>query len=235
MTWSIIARHSESGDIGVALASPYFAVGAYTTFVAAEAGAVVSQGLPNPYYGIDGLELLRKGQSPEEAIQRLTSADEGADKRQVHLLDMAGRSAAFTGSGCSDWSGSRCSAGASVAGDGLDGPAVVLHTLSSYLDGSRVAFARRLIAALHDGQAAGGDRQGIRSATLVVFAHDEWSKLDLRVDDHPDPIAELERLNRVSHQEWTTYRRFVPTRSNPVGETDLAVIDGAIGSFGHKV
>jgi uncharacterized Ntn-hydrolase superfamily protein len=235
MTWSIVARHPKSGDIGVALASPYFAAGAYTTCVAAGAGAVASQGLPNPYYRIDGLELLRAGQSPDEVIQRLIRADEGADKRQVHLIDTAGRSAAFTGSGCSDWSGNRCSAGASVAGDGLDGPAVVGHTLASYLDGSQLAFSRRLIAALHDGQAAGGDRHGIRSAALVVFAQDEWSKLDLRVDDHPDPIAELERLNRVSHQEWTTYRRFVPTRSNPVGETDLAVIDGAIGSSGHEV
>jgi uncharacterized Ntn-hydrolase superfamily protein len=235
MTWSIIARHEESGDIGVALASPFFAIGAYTTFVASGAGAIVSQGIPNPYHGIDGIKLLRAGRSPEEVVERLIRADEGANSRQVHLLDVTGQSAAYTGSRCSDWSGDSFSAGASVAGDGLEGPNVLSHTLASYLDGTQLGFARRLIGALRHGQAAGGDRHGIRSAALVVFGLDEWSKLDLRVDDHPDPIAELERLDAVSQEEWTIYRRFVPTRTNPVGETNLAVIDAAIGSFGHEV
>jgi uncharacterized Ntn-hydrolase superfamily protein len=235
MTWSIVARDRESGALGVAAASRFFAVGARVPFVVGGGGAIATQALVNPYFGIDGLRLLRHGHRPLEIIDTLTRADPGSAHRQMHLVDSAGRTAAHTGYRCLDWCGHLCEDDVSVAGNMLASARVLSETLRTWHEQSGVAFPRRLIAAMQAGEAAGGDRRGKQSACLMIFEADEWSSLDLRVDDSPEPLAELDRLERVSRQEWTIYRKFVPTRSNPEGVTDHAVIDAATGIEGEQV
>jgi uncharacterized Ntn-hydrolase superfamily protein len=117
----------------------------------------------------------------------------------------------------------------------LAGPRVVDDAAEAYLKHSALPFARRLIAAMQAADAAGGDSRGRQSAALIIMGDDEWPVLDLRVDDHPNPLSELDRLERVSHREWVPYRPFVPTRNNPAGVTDYEVIDAAVGPAMREV
>jgi uncharacterized Ntn-hydrolase superfamily protein len=228
MTWSIVARDEETGALGVAAATRFFAVGARVPFIASGIGAIATQGLVNPYYGIDGLRMLAAGHDPTEVLAALTRLDPGAAHRQAHLIDSRGRVAVHTGSSCLAWSGHVQGEGVSVAGNMLVGGQVVRDAFDAYRDNLHLPFAPRLVAAMRAGDAAGGDRRGRQSACLIIFGSDEWSTLDLRVDDHPDPLNELQRLERVSRQEWLVYSRFVPTRSNPEGLTDHRTIDEAV-------
>ena len=231
MTWSIIATDSATGQIGIAVATRFFAVGARVPFIAAGIGGIATQALVNPYYGIDGLKLLREGRSPQEIVEMLTAADPGRESRQLHILDVQGRMSAHTGRDCIPWCGRLAGDGFSTAGNMLAGPQVLDETASAYLANASLPFAQRLIAALKAGEAAGGDKRGKQSAALLIHGSEEWAALDLRVDDHADPIAELERLERVSRKHWTTFRAFMPTRTNPGGITDRAVIDAGIAAL----
>ncbi|WP_315741544.1 MULTISPECIES: DUF1028 domain-containing protein [unclassified Bradyrhizobium] len=231
MTWSIIAKDRSTGQIGIAVATRFFAVGARVPFVVAGRGGIATQALVNPYYGIDGAKLLREGRSPQEIIQILTSADPGRDSRQLHILDHAGRIAAHTGKACIPWCGHLEGEDFSIAGNMLAGAEVLKETASAYLTNAALPFAPRLIAALRAGEAAGGDKRGKQSAALSIYGEEEWSILDLRVDDHPDPLAELERLEQVSRAHWTKFREFLPTRANPAGVTDRAVIEAGISAI----
>lgn len=228
MTWSIIARDSSSGQIGIVVATKFFAVGSLVPCIAAGIGGIATQALVNPYYGIDGLKLLRDGKSPEDIVQTLLAGDSGRASRQLHILDAAGRIAAHTGEECVDWCGHVQGDGFSIAGNMLAGPRVLDDSAAAYAAHANLPLARRLIAAMRAGEAAGGDKRGKQSAALVIHGSEEWPMLDLRVDDHPDPLSELERLERVSQERWVHFRRFLPTRSNPAGITDRAVIDAGI-------
>jgi uncharacterized Ntn-hydrolase superfamily protein len=228
MTWSIIARDTATGQIGIAVATRFFAVGARVPHIAAGLGGIATQALVNPYYGIDGIRMLREGGSPQEIVSRLTAADDGRESRQLHILDAAGRIAAFTGKDCVDWCGHLAGEGFSIAGNMLAGADVLEETAKTYLAGESLPFARRLIAAMRAGEAAGGDKRGKQSAALLIHEREEWSALDLRVDDHDDPLAELERLEQVSRKHWVHFRKFLPTRQNPAGVTDRATIDAGI-------
>ena len=228
MTWSIIARDTATGQIGIAVATRFFAVGARVPHIAAGLGGIATQALVNPYYGIDGIRMLREGGSPQEIVNRLTGADDGRESRQLHILDAAGRIAAFTGKDCVDWCGHLAGEGFSIAGNMLAGADVLEETAKTYLAGESLPFARRLIAAMRAGEAAGGDKRGKQSAALLIHGREEWSALDLRVDDHDDPLAELERLEQVSRKHWVHFRKFLPTRQNPAGVTDRATIDAGV-------
>jgi uncharacterized Ntn-hydrolase superfamily protein len=228
MTWSIIARDSATGQIGIAVATKFFAVGARVPHIAARLGAVATQALVNPYYGIDGVKLLREGRSPREIIETLIAADSGHESRQLHILDIGGRVAAYTGRQCVDWCGHVEGKGFSIAGNMLTGARVLDDTARAYIEGHELPFAQRLIAAMHSGEAAGGDKRGKQSAALLIYGEEEWSDLDLRVDDHADPLAELERLEQISRERWVHFRPFLPTRRNPAGITDRATIDAGI-------
>ncbi|CCE07730.1 conserved hypothetical protein [Bradyrhizobium sp. STM 3843] len=230
MTWSIIAKDQASGQIGIAVATRFFAVGARVPFIVAGRGGLATQALVNPYYGIDGATLLREGRPPQEIIEILTSADPGRESRQLHILDSQGRIAVHTGKDCIDWCGHVQGDGFSIAGNMLAGAEVLNQTAEAYMARAALPFAPRLIAALQAGEAAGGDKRGRQSAALLIHGAEEWSMLDLRVDDHPDPLAELERLEQVSRTHWTTFRRFLPTRDNPAGVTDRAVINAGIAA-----
>jgi uncharacterized Ntn-hydrolase superfamily protein len=228
MTWSIIARDEATGQFGIAVATRFFAVGARVPYIAAGFGAIATQALTNPYYGIDGLKLLRDGKSPRDIIETLKAADGGRESRQLHIMDTNGHVAAFTGAECVDWCGHIEGQGFSIAGNMLAGARVLDDTAAAYVANDTTPFAQRLIAAMRAGEAAGGDKRGRQSAALVIHSEEEWSDLDLRVDDHTDPLSELERLEQVSRERWVHFRQFLPTRTNPAGVTDRAIIDAAI-------
>ena len=230
MTWSIIARDSVSGQIGIAVATKFFAVGARVPHIAAGIGGVATQALVNPYYGIDGVTMLREGKSSEAIVAALIAADDGRESRQLHVMDAQGRIAAHTGKDCIDWCGHVHGDGFSIAGNMLAGAAVLDDTAKAYAANQNLPFPLRLIAAMRAGEAAGGDKRGKQSAALLIHDTEEWSALDLRVDDHADPLAELERLERVSSERWVHFREFLPTRKNPAGITDRATIEAGIAT-----
>ena len=228
MTWSIIARDNATGQFGIAVATRFFAVGARVPHVAARIGAIATQALVNPYYGIDGLKLLREGRVPQDIIESLIAADAGRESRQLHIMDASGRIAAHTGRECVEWCGHLEGKGFSIAGNMLAGARVLDDTAETYIANEKMPFARRLIAAMRAGEAAGGDKRGKQSAALLIYGEEEWSELDLRVDDHADPLAEIERLEAVSRERWVHFRKFLPTRQNPAGIFDRATIDAGI-------
>jgi uncharacterized Ntn-hydrolase superfamily protein len=228
MTWSIIARDSSTGQFGIAVATRFFAVGARVPYIAAGHGGIATQALTNPYYGIDGLKLLREGRSPGDIVKTLIAADSGRESRQLHILDAGGRIASYTGSECVDWCGHVAGNGFSIAGNMLAGAQVLDDTATAYVANEKLPFAQRLIAAMRSGEAAGGDKRGKQSAALLIYGEEEWSDLDMRVDDHADPLAELGRLEQVSRERWVHFRQFLPSRKNPAGVTDRATIDATI-------
>jgi uncharacterized Ntn-hydrolase superfamily protein len=228
MTWSIIARDHATGQFGIAVATRFFAVGARVPHIAAGFGGIATQALTNPYYGIDGLKLLREGRKPRDIIDSLIAADPGRESRQLHVMDAGGHIAAHTGSECIGWCGHVEGSGYSIAGNMLAGAGVLDETARIYAASRQLPFARRLIAALRAGDAAGGDKRGQQSAALLIYADEEWSDLDLRVDDHADPLGELERLEQVSRERWVHFRKYVPTRKNPGGVTDRTTIEAGI-------
>ena len=228
MTWSIIAKDNATGQFGIAVATRFFAVGARVPHIAARIGAIATQALVNPYYGIDGVRLLRQGRVPHDIIEILIAADTGCESRQLHIMDAKGRIAAHTGKECVDWCGHLEGKGFSIAGNMLAGASVLDDTANAYLANEKMPFARRLIAAMRAGAAAGGDKRGKQSAGLLIYGEEEWSELDLRVDDHADPLTELERLEAVSRERWVHFRKYLPTRNNPAGVTDRRIIDAGI-------
>jgi len=228
MTWSIIARDDATGQFAIAVATRFFAVGAHVPHIAARVGGIATQALVNPYYGIDGVKLLREGRAPADIIQTLTASDAGHQSRQVHIMDASLRIAAYTGEDCVGWCGHVEGNSFSIAGNMLAGARVLDDTAEAYVANTSLPFARRLIAAMRAGEAAGGDKRGRQSAALLIYGEEDWSDLDLRVDDHADPLAELERLEAVSRERWVHFRKFLPTRRNPAGITDRAAIDAGI-------
>src|ERR1700684_364199 len=230
MTWSIIARDSATGQFGIAVATKFFAVGGRVPYIAAGIGAIATQALVNPYYGIDGLRLLREGSAPRAIIEALIATDAGHASRQLHIMDANGRIAAYTGKDCVDWCGHLAGDGFSIAGNMLTGSRVLDDTAKAYVANVGMPFAQRLIAGMHAGERAGADKRGKQSAALLIYGEEEWSDLDLRVDDHVDPLGELARLEAVSRERWVHFRKYLPSRKNPAGVTDRAVIDAGIAA-----
>jgi uncharacterized Ntn-hydrolase superfamily protein len=230
MTWSIIAKDNVTGQIGIAVATKFFAVGARVPHIAPAIGGIATQALVNPYYGIDGVKLLREGRAPHDIVETLIATDTGHASRQLHIMDAEGRIAAYTGKDCVDWCGHLKGDGFSIAGNMLAGGEVLDDTAKAYGANIGMPFARRLIAAMRAGELAGGDKRGKQSAALLIYGEEEWSDLDLRVDDHVDPLSELERLEAVSRERWVHFRKYLPSRKNPAGITDRAVIDAGIAA-----
>jgi hypothetical protein len=231
MTWSIVARDPASGAFGVAVATRFFAVGALCVHADGGVGALATQALINPTFGPRGLRLLREGLDAATVVDALVAADPGRGSRQLHLQDARGGIAAHTGADCVPWCGHLVREGFSVAGNMLAGPQVVEATARAYEAGAALPFAQRLIQALEAGEAVGGDKRGKQSAALRIHTTEEYPALDLRVDDHPDPLAELARLEAVSRERFVHFSSFFATRANPGGTWDRAVIDAALASL----
>src|SRR5579871_3176828 len=154
MTWSIIAKDSSTGQIGIAVATKFFAVGALVPHIAPGIGGIATQALVNPYYGIDGLKLLREGRSPRDTLDCLIGADSGAETRQLHIMDASGRIAAHTGRECIDWCGHLAGDGFSIAGNMLAGSAVLEETAKAFVAKASLPLAQRLLTAMRAGEAA---------------------------------------------------------------------------------
>ena len=227
MTWSILARDPATGALGAAVATRFFAVGALAIHVQGGVAALATQALINPMYAVDGMARLRADEAPDAVAAALVAADAGRAHRQLHMLDAGGRSVAFTGDACVAWCGSMRGPDVSVAGNMLAGPDVVARTLAAFV-AAQGPLAERLLAALAAGEAAGGDRRGKQSAALKIATRDPYPDLDIRADDHPDPIAELRRLYAVSHERFAVFRRFLAGADSPCGVFDRTVIDAAI-------
>jgi uncharacterized Ntn-hydrolase superfamily protein len=230
MTWSIVARDAD-GSFGVAIASRFFAVGALCPYVRANVGALATQALCNPLYASPALDAMSRGDESASIVAALTAADEGRDHRQIHMIDARGRIGAYTGASCVDWCGQSSGSGFSVAGNMLAGPAVLSATAAGYEAAAARPFAERLIAALAAGEAAGGDKRGKQAAALLIATTEDYPALDLRVDDHPDPIAELARLYEKSGERFQPFVACLPSRHRPAGVVDRTVIETEIERF----
>ena len=227
MTWSILARDPITGTLGAAVATRFFAVGALAIHVEGGVAALATQALINPMYAVQGMPRLRAGERPDDVARSLLAGDAGSLHRQLHILDGQGRMAAYTGADCVGWCGSVRGIDVSVAGNMLAGPEVVERTLTAF-EASGGPMAERLLMALEAGEAAGGDKRGKQSAALKVATRDPSPDLDIRADDHPDPLRELRRLYAVSQERFAIFRRFLPGSDSPCGVFDRAVIEAAI-------
>ena len=202
MTFSIVAHDPAAQEWGVAVASKFLAVGSVVPWARAGTGAVATQSYANVAYGPDGLRAMESGESAEATIRRLTSTDDKRALRQVGMIDAIGRAASFTGAECFDWAGGRTGDGYACQGNILTGPHVVDQMVEAF-EAASGDLTTRLLAALSAGDAAGGDRRGRQSAALLVvrqgggYLAGSDVAVDLRVDDHRDPVAELRRLVEI--------------------------------------
>lgn len=235
-TFSIVARAPKSSAVGVAVQSKFPSVGAVVPFAAANAGAVATQSFANVEYGPDGLSLLRDGHDAETVINRLTAEDPESSSRQLGVVGQDGSVAAFTGDECHDVAGDQQGENYTVQGNILANEAT-LEAMAETFESATGGLPERLIAALHAGNEAGGDRRGEQSAALYVTKpeggydgrNDRW--IDVRVDDHETPIDELERVFRV--YDVTLLERETPDQLESLeGETAKAVLE-TLSSIGH--
>ena len=233
MTWSIVIHDPASGAFAVAVTTCNLAVGASCPFVRAGVGAVSTQSMTNRYLGPAILDALARGLSPAAAIEGALAGDDGAHLRQVHAVDRHGRTAAWTGRHCVDWCGSEDAPFISVAGNMLAGADVVPATLAAMLGGdASAALPVRLLHAMMAGQSAGGDRRGRQSAAMVLTTTEDFPDLDLRVDDHADPLIELDRLYGLWMQQAAPGVHTRPRKSAPSGLIDLDAIEAGWAARG---
>ncbi|HJU96372.1 MAG TPA: DUF1028 domain-containing protein, partial [Jiangellaceae bacterium] len=201
MTFSIVARSADGAAFGVAVASKFLAVGAAVPAAAAGVGAIATQAFANLAYRPEGMAQLREGRSASLTLETLVAADDEREKRQVGIVDVAGAAATFTGRECHPWAGGISGEGYAIQGNILTGPEVVTAMESAWHESSPEApLARRMLAVLAAGDAAGGDRRGRQSAAILVvtpeggYGGGSDVLVDLRVDDHTAPVGELARL-----------------------------------------
>lgn len=215
MTFSIVARCARTGELGVAVSTAVPAVGSMCPYLRAGVGAVSTQSWVNPYLAMHALDCLAEGDSAEAALERVLRTDAAASLRQIGLVDRDGRSAAWTGSGCTGWAGHRLGADYTVQGNMLTGGETVDAMAEAFEAGAGASLDERLMAALEAGQAAGGDRRGRQSAALHIVRKEAYAALDLRVDEHAEPVAELRRVLEVARRQLVPFVDAMPTRDDP--------------------
>ena len=225
-TYSIAACDLDAGRWGVATQSKFLAVGSVVPWAEAQVGAVATQAYANPRYGPEGLALLREGLGAAEVVERLTAADGDRDHRQLGVVDGRGDGATFTGGKCMDWAGGLAGPGFAAQGNILVSEATVAALADTFAATAGLPLAERLLSCLAAAQAAGGDRRGQQSAALLVVERDGGYAglsdvlVDLRVDDHPEPVAELARLHRLHEALFgrTPREEWVPVAGELAGE-----------------
>jgi uncharacterized Ntn-hydrolase superfamily protein len=227
-TYSIVGCDLEARQWGVAVQSKFLAVGSVVPWAEAEVGAVATQAYANPSYGPNGLTLLREGLSASEVVERLTAADDGRDDRQLGVVDAQGGSASWTGPGCNDWAGGRTGSCYAAQGNILVGEETVAALAETFEQSQDRPLAERLLEALAAAQAAGGDSRGQQSAALLVvernggYAGLSDVLVDVRVDDHDQPIEELRRIYELHQQLFgrTPERFWLPLEGELRDEVD---------------
>jgi uncharacterized Ntn-hydrolase superfamily protein len=238
-TFSICAADPATGEVGVAVQSRYFAVGAVVPWARAGVGAVATQAAGVAAYGPAVLELLAGGLAPDEALERALAGDDGRESRQLGAVAADGRASALTGSECLSWAGHRVGPGYAVQGNILAGEAVVAAMERAFL-GTPGPLSARLVTALEGGQAAGGDVRGQQSAAVVVERHGAAAEsrdgvdrvCDLRVDDHAEPIVELRRLLGI-HVVWDSLRRATRFHASGRYTEGVTLLAGALAEHGE--
>jgi uncharacterized Ntn-hydrolase superfamily protein len=216
-TFSIAARCTRTGMFGVAVSTAVPGVGGICPFVQAGVGAVSTQSWVNPYLGIDGIRLLAEGAGAEAALKQLVAEDPGRDVRQVGLVDRNGASAAWSGKDCTPWFGHVTGPDFAVQGNMLVGEATIAAMVAAFEQAATLDLPERLLVVLEAGQAAGGDKRGRQSAALKVVHREAYPYVDLRVDEHRHPVAELRRVFEVARQQYLPFIVGMPTRANPLG------------------
>lgn len=235
MTFSIVAVDADEHACGVAVASKFFAVGALVPFARADSGAVATQSYAKVGFGPDGLARMQRGQRAGDALAAMLAADPKASTRQVGIVDMQGGAAAHTGSDCASWAGHYVGRGFACQGNILAG-AEVVRAMAEAFTAATGELSDRLMAALRAGDEAGGDRRGRQSAALTVakvgggYGGDTDRYLDIRADDHADPVGELARLLGLHHLYFQR-----PTRSQlmPITSDIARDIQQATRASGH--
>jgi len=235
-TFSIVARDPETDAVGVAVQSKFVGVGAVVPFASADAGAIATQSYANVAYGPDGLDLLREGHDAAAVVERLTDEDEEAPSRQVGVVGADGSVAAFTGDECHDHAGDRQGDHYTVQGNILEN-AATLDAMAEAFEAADGGLPERLIAALHAGNEAGGDKRGEQSAALYVAKpeggydgrNDRW--VDVRVDDHEAPIDELERVFKL--YDVTLLEREAPDETRELTGETAAAVSAALVDLGY--
>lgn len=203
-TYSIVARDAKTGEMAVAVQSHWFSVGSIVSWGKAGVGVVATQSFVNPAYGPKGLELMAEGKSPQEALKQLLEEDEGQAYRQVAFLNAEGQTAVHTGDNCVEAAGDHAAENYSVQANMMLNDKVVPAMKKAFLEHADLPLAERVLRVLQAAEAAGGDIRGKQSAALIVVGAEkvenpwEEKKIDLRVDDHPEPLVELERLLKVA-------------------------------------
>ena len=221
MTFSIVAWDSTTQMTGIAVATKHLAVGALVPHAKAFVGAIATQAQTNPILGIIGLKLLEQHNlggneaiTTEDVIATLLEEDEERDYRQLHLVDRAGQTAAWTGSQCVDWAGHFTFDNFSVAGNMLVGEQTLTAMADAYQAKEGMEFCERLLQALEAGEAAGGDKRGRQSAAIYVVHQDDYPHLDLRIDHHDEPITQLRYIFEESRKEYyQSFRKSMPTKA----------------------
>lgn len=227
MTYSIVAKNPATQEIGIAVASRFYAVGMMVPYIRPDA-AVASQAFCNPLWGIEGVARLSAGEAAQAVIDDFIARDDGRAIRQVHMIDQHDRIAQHTGADCVPWCGHKSADLVSVAGNMLAGPAVVADTLACYLDNPEAPFVERLLLAMEAGENAGGDKRGKQAAALTIHKGQDYPWMELRTDDHADPLAELRRLHAVTQERFVHFREGMATQENFSGLIDRTPIDEAI-------
>jgi uncharacterized Ntn-hydrolase superfamily protein len=228
VTWSILARDPATGFYALAVASRFFAAGAICPWSGDAPGAAFSQALPNPELGHRALGLLREGYGAAAVVEMLVAMDRGIDQRQLHVIDASGATAAHTGANCVDWCGHAAAPGVSVAGNMLAGREVVQATLGAFVEGADMPLVERTIAAMQAGENAGGDKRGKQCAALRIQGPEVFPRLDIRVDDHAEPLDELRRLYEVARERFIPFSAGMPRRERPYGILDRNVTERII-------
>ena len=198
-TFSITARCERTGELGTAVATKFIAVGALCSFVKNGVGAISSQAYINPYLGIWGLEYLSKGHTVQETLDYLNSCDSAMDFRQIAIVDNFGGSAAFTGKSSDTWHGDLVGPNYALAGNRLVNEQTLIAMKTSFEKNPEAPLSQRLLTAIKSGQIAGGDKQGHQSAAIKIYGEQDFPVLDLRVDEHPEPIDELQRVFDIAN------------------------------------
>lgn len=223
MTFSIVGRDPMTGMMGVAVATKHWAVGARVPYVRPRLAAIAVQAYAQPYLGYDALKLIGQGQTGPDALAAVLAADPGRDWRQVILVDAAGRLAAHTGVETVGWSGHRVGTVCAAAGNMLVGEETVAAMVDFFETHPDLDLPSRLVQALQAGHAQGGDRRGQQSAAVYVVYQEDAPYVDLRIDDHPQAIAELRRLlDSVQGDALTLSLHFASTRESPPVESYVA-------------
>ena len=213
-TFSIIGRCPRTGQLGVGVASAVPAVGSMCPFVRSRVGAASTQSWVNPYLALTALAELENGAGATDASTIALASDEAGAFRQFGRVDRSGASAAHTGTECTPWAGQILGMGVAIVGNMLTGPEVLGAMAAAFDDSKSEDLAERLMLALEAGNAAGGDKRGKQSAALRVHADEVYALMDIRVDEHAEPISELRRVMRIARAQLLPFIAGMPKRGN---------------------